>query len=57
MQTYSSSRRKKGKKTNIGSKEEGTIYCLSCRDYTGNIASKKLKMTNKVITEKSSCAD
>ena len=45
------------RKTNIGPKEEGTTYCLGCRDYTHNIGSKKVTMTNKVIKEKSRCAD
>ena len=40
MQTYCPSfKRKKEKK--ISSKEEGTTYCLGCRDYTHNIGSKK----------------
>ena len=32
-------------------------YCLSCRRHTGNIGSKKLIMTNKVVTEESRCAN
>ena len=42
---------KKKKKNNISSKEEGTTYCLGCRDYTHNIGPKKVTMTNKVIRE------
>ena len=30
-------------------------YCLSYRKHTYNIGSKKVTMTNKVITEKSRC--
>ena len=30
-------------------------YCLGCRDYTHNIESKKVTITNKVIREKSRC--
>ena len=30
-------------------------YCLACRKHTGNIASKKVTMTNKVIRDKSRC--
>ena len=32
-------------------------YCLSCRRHSGNIVSKKLIMTNKVVTEESRCAN
>ena len=32
-------------------------YCLSCRRHSGNIGSKKLIMTNKVVTEESRCAN
>ena len=32
-------------------------YCLSCRKHTDNISSKKLIMTNKVVREKSRCAN
>ena len=32
-------------------------YCLSCKKHTDNIGSKKVIMTNKVITEKSRCAN
>ena len=30
-------------------------YCLSCRKHTGNIASKKVTMTNKVFIGKPRC--
>ena len=32
------------------------IYCLACRKHTGNIGSKRITMTNKVIKDKSRCA-
>ena len=31
-------------------------YCLGCKNYTGNIGSKKVVMTNKVIRHNSRCA-
>ena len=34
-------------------KELGTSYCLGCKDYTHNIKSQEVKMTNKVVREKS----
>ena len=47
--------KEKKKKKNIDSKEEDTTYCLACRDYTGNVGSKRVTMTNKVIREKPRC--
>ena len=32
-------------------------YCFGCREHTGNIVSKKVTMTNKVIRDKSRCAE
>ena len=32
-------------------------YCLSCREHTNNISSKKVTMTNKVIRDKSRCGE
>ena len=32
-------------------------YCLSCREQTNNIDSKRVTMTNKVIRDKSRCAE
>ena len=32
-------------------------YCLSCRKYTNNVASRKVTMTNKVVRNKSSCGE
>ena len=31
-------------------------YCFACREHTGNIGSKRVTMTNKVIRDKSRCA-
>ena len=36
-------------------KEIGTTYCLGCKDFTHNFRRQKVKMTNKVIKEKSNC--
>ena len=36
-------------------KQPGTMYCFGCNDYTKNFRSKKVKMTNKVVREKSHC--
>ena len=33
----------------------GTTYCLGCKDYTDNFKLQEIKMTNKVLTEKSNC--
>ena len=34
-------------------KQPGTTYCLQCKDFTHNFRTQKLKMTNKVLREKS----
>ena len=34
-------------------KELGTAYCLGCKDYTHNFKPQEVKMTNKVLREKS----
>ena len=34
-------------------KELGTTYCLRCKDYTHNFKPQEVKMTNKVLREKS----
>ena len=34
----------------------GTTYCLGCKDFTHNFRPQKVKMTNKVLREKSNCA-
>ena len=36
-------------------KEIGTTYSLGCKDYTDNVKSQEVKMTNKVVREKSNC--
>ena len=36
-------------------KKFGTKYCLGCKDYTDNFQPQKVKMTNKVLREKSNC--
>ena len=36
-------------------KQPGKTYCLVCKDYTHNFRPQKVKMTNKVLTEKSHC--
>ena len=30
-------------------------YCLGCKDYTNNFKPEEVKMTNKVLKEKSNC--
>ena len=32
-----------------------TMYCLGCKDYTDNFKPQEIKMTNKVLREKSNC--
>ena len=34
-------------------KRPGTAYCLRCKDFTHNFRSQEVKMTNKVLREKS----
>ena len=36
-------------------KQPGTTHCLGCKDYTKNFRPEKVKMTNKVLREKSHC--
>ena len=36
-------------------KELGTTYWLGCKDFTHNFRLQKVKMTNKVLREKSNC--
>ena len=36
-------------------KEIGTTHCLGCEDYTHNFKPQEVKMTNKVLREKSNC--
>ena len=47
--------RSKIKPIKIGG-ENGTTYCLGCRDYTDNSKPQEIKMTNKELREKSNCA-
>ena len=34
-------------------KKSRTTYCLGCKDFTHNFRPQEVKMTNKVLTEKS----
>ena len=34
-------------------KQAGTMYCFGCKGYTQNFRPEKVKMTNKVLREKS----
>ena len=36
-------------------KQAETTYCFGCKDYKNNFRPKKVKMTNKVVREKSHC--
>ena len=36
-------------------KRPGTMYCLGCKDFTHNSRPQEIKMTNKVLREKSNC--
>ena len=36
-------------------KQPGTMYCLGCKDVTHNFRPQKVKVTNKVVREKSNC--
>ena len=36
-------------------KQSGTTYCFRCKDYTKNFRPQEVKMTNKVLREKSHC--
>ena len=36
-------------------KELGKTYCLECKDFTHNFRPQEVKMTNKVLKEKSNC--
>ena len=36
-------------------KQPGTTYCFGCKDYTKNFRPEKVKMTNKILREKSHC--
>ena len=36
-------------------KQSGTTYCFGCKDYTKNFRLQEVRMTNKVLKEKSHC--
>ena len=36
-------------------KKPGAMYCFGCKDYTQNFRPEKVKMTNKLLREKSHC--
>ena len=36
-------------------KQSGTTYCFGCKDFTHNFRPEKVKMTNKILREKSHC--
>ena len=36
-------------------KQSGTTYCFGCKDYTKNFWAQEVKITNKIIREKSHC--
>ena len=36
-------------------KRPGTTYCFGCKDFTHNFRPQEVKMTNKVLREKSHC--
>ena len=36
-------------------KQSGRTYCFGCKDYTNNFRPEKVKMTNKILREKSHC--
>ena len=37
-------------------KKPGTTCCLRCKDFTHNFIPQEVKMTNKMLREKSNCA-
>ena len=44
----------KSRPIKIGERFE-TMYCLGCKDYTPNFRPEEVKMTNKILREKSHC--
>ena len=34
-----------------------STYCLACRKHTNDIASRKVPMTNKMVSDKSRCGE
>ena len=52
--TKNENSKSKMKPTKIG-KQSGTTYCFGCKDYIHNFRPEKMKMTNKILREKSHC--
>ena len=42
-------------KTDKNGKRPVTTYCFGCKDFTHNFRSQEVKMTKKVLREKSNC--
>ena len=40
-------------KTDKMGRQSGTTYCFECKDYTKNFTPQEVKMTNKILREKS----
>ena len=36
-------------------KRPGRTYCFGCKDYTQNFRSQEIRMTNKILRERSHC--
>ena len=36
-------------------KQSGATYCFGCKNYTKNFRTQEIKITNKVLREKSQC--
>ena len=54
LPNYKKCKYTKIKPTKIG-KQSRTTYCFGCKDYTQNFRPEKVKMTNKVLRDKSHC--
>ena len=39
----------------LGKKKPGRTYCSECKEYTDNFKPQEVKMTNKLLREKSNC--
>ena len=52
--TKNENTKSKIKPIKIGKQSE-TTYCFGCKDYTKNFRPQEVKMTNKVLREKSHC--
>ena len=53
--TKNEKRKIKNKTNKNRKKQPGTMYCFGCKGYTQNFRPEKVKMTNKVLREKSHC--